>query len=179
MQGALQKWLSGQIKVQSVVATSVESTLTVTVTYAPLNTGVSQVQTFVYGGRRMIYTCCNENRRAAVLGNPAINGIDYLEVVDGPTIARGSPRQRTLLVHLPETGAATRTEAGQRPHHRRREHHRHRHRVDRPRPDSCAAAGQRRRGAPTSRSLPDAANILVVRLDRVRRLFALYAAAGQ
>ena len=50
VQGALQKWLSGQIKVQSVMATSVEATLTVTVTYAPLNTGISQVQTFVYGG---------------------------------------------------------------------------------------------------------------------------------
>jgi len=51
VQGALQKWMSGLIKVQSVTATSVESTLTVTVTYAPLNTGVSQVQTFVYGGQ--------------------------------------------------------------------------------------------------------------------------------
>ena len=50
VQGALQKWLSGQIKVQSVTATSVDSTLTVTVTYTPLNTGVSQVQTFVYEG---------------------------------------------------------------------------------------------------------------------------------
>jgi phage baseplate assembly protein W len=50
VQGALQKWLSGYIKVQSVVATAEESTLTVRVTYAPLNTGVSQVQTFVYGG---------------------------------------------------------------------------------------------------------------------------------
>ena len=50
VQGALQKWLSGQIKVQSVVATSVDSTLSVTVTYTPLNTGISQVQTFVYGG---------------------------------------------------------------------------------------------------------------------------------
>jgi len=50
VQGALQKWLSGQIKVQSVTATSVESTLTVTVTYTPLDTGVSQVQTFVYEG---------------------------------------------------------------------------------------------------------------------------------
>jgi Bacteriophage baseplate protein W len=50
VQGALQKWLSGLIKVQSVVATSVDSTLTVTVTYMPLNTSVSQVQTFVYGG---------------------------------------------------------------------------------------------------------------------------------
>jgi hypothetical protein len=36
--------------VQSGVASAVESILTVTVTYAPLNTGVTQVQTFVYGG---------------------------------------------------------------------------------------------------------------------------------
>jgi len=50
VQGALQKWLSGQIKVLSVAVTSLDSTLTVTVTYAPLSTGVSQVQTFVYGG---------------------------------------------------------------------------------------------------------------------------------
>lgn len=50
VQGALQKWMSGLIKVQSVVATAVESTLTVRVTYTPLNTGVTQVETFVYGG---------------------------------------------------------------------------------------------------------------------------------
>jgi hypothetical protein len=50
VQGALQKWLGGYIKVQSVVATADEGTLTVTVTYAPLSTGVSQVQTFIYGG---------------------------------------------------------------------------------------------------------------------------------
>ena len=50
VQAALQKWLSGYIRVQSVIATAQESTLTVTVTYAPLNTGVTQVQTFVYGG---------------------------------------------------------------------------------------------------------------------------------
>jgi hypothetical protein len=50
VQGALQKWLSNYIKVQSVVASAQESTLTVTVTYAPLSTGVSEVQTFVYGG---------------------------------------------------------------------------------------------------------------------------------
>ena len=50
VQGALQKWLSGMIKVQSVVALAVDSTLTVTVTYAPLNTGITQVQTYVYGG---------------------------------------------------------------------------------------------------------------------------------
>lgn len=50
VQAALQKWLSAYIKVQSVVAAAVGSTLTVTVTYAPLNTSVSLVQTFVYGG---------------------------------------------------------------------------------------------------------------------------------
>ena len=50
VQAALQKWLSGSIKVLSVVASAVDSTLTVTVTYAPLNTGITQVQTFVYGG---------------------------------------------------------------------------------------------------------------------------------
>jgi phage baseplate assembly protein W len=50
VQGALQKWLSAYIKVISVVASVHESTLTVTVTYAPLDTQVSQVQTYVYGG---------------------------------------------------------------------------------------------------------------------------------
>jgi phage baseplate assembly protein W len=50
VQGALQKWLSAYIKVKSVVASAQESVLTVTVTYTPLNTGVVQVQTFVYGG---------------------------------------------------------------------------------------------------------------------------------
>lgn len=50
VQGALQKWLSGYIKVQGVTVVAQEVVLTVTVTYAPLSTGVTQVQTFVYGG---------------------------------------------------------------------------------------------------------------------------------
>jgi|SRR5580698_3514850 phage baseplate assembly protein W len=50
VQAALQKWLSGYIRVQSVSASAQESTLTVTVSYSLLSTGVSQVQTFVYGG---------------------------------------------------------------------------------------------------------------------------------
>jgi uncharacterized protein len=50
VQAALQKWLSNYIKVQSVVATANESTLTVSVTYTPLNSDVTQVQTYVYGG---------------------------------------------------------------------------------------------------------------------------------
>jgi uncharacterized phage protein gp47/JayE len=47
----------------------------------------------------MIYYCCTENRRNQVLKNPAINGIDYLEVLDSEAVALDSPRQRTLLVH--------------------------------------------------------------------------------
>jgi uncharacterized protein len=50
VQGALQKWLSSYVKVQSVVASAQEAVLTVTVTYTLLGTDVTQVQTFVYGG---------------------------------------------------------------------------------------------------------------------------------
>jgi phage baseplate assembly protein W len=50
VQGALQKWLSNYIKVISVVVNVVEAQLTVTVTYQPLNTGVTQIETFVRGG---------------------------------------------------------------------------------------------------------------------------------
>lgn len=49
VQGALQKWLSNYIKVQSVNASAVESQLTVTVTYTLLSTDVTQVQTYVSG----------------------------------------------------------------------------------------------------------------------------------
>jgi len=50
----------------------------------------------------MIYSCCNENRRAAVLGNPTLNGIDYLELADDSAIP-ASPLQQTLLVHCLKT----------------------------------------------------------------------------
>jgi len=46
-----------------------------------------------------VYRCCNDARKAAVLGNPTLNGIDYLEVLDHDAIALNSPRQQTLLVH--------------------------------------------------------------------------------
>ena len=49
VQAALQKWLSSYVKVQSVVASAEDAVLTVTVTYTPLTTDVTQVQTFVYG----------------------------------------------------------------------------------------------------------------------------------
>src|SRR5664280_2953413 len=48
VQGALHKWLSGYIRVQSVQAQAEDAVLTVTVTYALLNTDVTQIQTFVY-----------------------------------------------------------------------------------------------------------------------------------
>jgi hypothetical protein len=47
----------------------------------------------------VIFRCCDERRKAAVLGNPTLNGIDYLEVLDLDAIPLNSPRQRTLLVH--------------------------------------------------------------------------------
>jgi len=48
----------------------------------------------------MHYSCCNDPRRAAVLDNPTLNGIDFLEVLDHDAIALNSPRQQTLLLHL-------------------------------------------------------------------------------
>src|SRR6516162_7824075 len=50
VQAALQKWLSAYVKVISVVASADEAKLTVSVTYSPLNTDVTEVQTYVYGG---------------------------------------------------------------------------------------------------------------------------------
>jgi len=50
VQGALQKWLGGYIKVKSVVASSQESTLTVAVSYELLPSDVTEIQTFVFGG---------------------------------------------------------------------------------------------------------------------------------
>jgi hypothetical protein len=45
----------------------------------------------------MIFLCCQENRRAAILGNPTINGIDYLEVLDHAAVV-ANLRQRVLFV---------------------------------------------------------------------------------
>jgi phage baseplate assembly protein W len=50
VQGALQKWLSGFINVQSVEATADDAVLTVRVSYSLINTDVTEIQTFVYGG---------------------------------------------------------------------------------------------------------------------------------
>jgi phage baseplate assembly protein W len=50
VQASLQKWLSNYIRVLSVECIAQEARLTVTVTYSPLNTDVTEIQTFVYGG---------------------------------------------------------------------------------------------------------------------------------
>jgi uncharacterized protein len=50
VQAALQKWLSSYVKVQSVIASAQDEVLTVTVTYIPLSSDVTEVQTFVFGG---------------------------------------------------------------------------------------------------------------------------------
>lgn len=47
----------------------------------------------------MNYSCCDEQRRTAVLAHPLLNGIDYLEVVDNPADAF-EQRQTTLLVYF-------------------------------------------------------------------------------
>ena len=46
----------------------------------------------------MIYKCCDENRKAAVLGNPVLNGIDYLEVLGFDAEPLGLQPQTILLV---------------------------------------------------------------------------------
>ena len=45
------------------------------------------------------YTCCDDNRRAAVDVHATLSGIDYLEVLDLDA-PPNSPRQRTLMVRL-------------------------------------------------------------------------------
>jgi hypothetical protein len=52
------------------------------------------------------YVCKNPLRRALVLENGTLNGIDFLEVLDDEAIPLGSPRQQTLLVHFLQAGPA-------------------------------------------------------------------------
>lgn len=47
----------------------------------------------------MTYSCCDKQRRTAVLAHPLLNGIDYIEVVDNPADAF-EDRQTTLLVYF-------------------------------------------------------------------------------
>ncbi|HEY1345679.1 MAG TPA: putative baseplate assembly protein [Streptosporangiaceae bacterium] len=47
----------------------------------------------------MIYQCCSDARRALVAGAPAVNGIDFLEVLDDPSLP-DDRRQRRLYLHF-------------------------------------------------------------------------------
>lgn len=47
----------------------------------------------------MIYSCCTERRRKAILEHPTRNGIDFLEVLDDAALPNNQ-RQRTLFVHF-------------------------------------------------------------------------------
>jgi hypothetical protein len=46
----------------------------------------------------VIYQCCDEHRKAAVLGNPTLNGIDYLEVLGFDAEPLGLQPQTILMV---------------------------------------------------------------------------------
>jgi hypothetical protein len=46
----------------------------------------------------VIYQCCDENRKAAVIGNPSLNGIDYLEVLGFDAEPLGLQPQTILMV---------------------------------------------------------------------------------
>ncbi len=59
-------------------------------------------------------TCCRENRREVIRRGGVSNGIDHLEVLDGPDVTEAE-RQRVLLVHLlddPSAGLLTLTPDG-------------------------------------------------------------------
>ena len=47
----------------------------------------------------MNYFCCDEKRRIALKGHPALNGIDFLEVVDNKDMPY-EERQTTLIIHF-------------------------------------------------------------------------------
>lgn len=46
-----------------------------------------------------LYHCCDDRRRAALLGHPALNGLDALEVLDDPALPLAE-RQRGLIVRF-------------------------------------------------------------------------------
>ena len=57
----------------------------------------------------MIYRCCDEKRKAAVLKNPTLNGIDYLEVLGFDAQPLGLAPQTILLVRCLKAAPTTLT----------------------------------------------------------------------
>jgi hypothetical protein len=47
----------------------------------------------------MIYSCCGDQRKSTVIGRPAFNGIDYVEVLDSEAVPLGLVRQQTLVLY--------------------------------------------------------------------------------
>jgi Baseplate J-like protein len=58
----------------------------------------------------MIYSCCNSVRQAYVLGNPTLNGLNYLEVLDTEAVPLGLPRQQVLVLHCLKDAPALTTD---------------------------------------------------------------------
>jgi uncharacterized phage protein gp47/JayE len=110
----------------------------------------------------MIYRCCQQNRRNAVAEHPTLNGIDYLEVLDRDA-PPGSPRQRTLMLHLLKSvpGGWTRDNVSIRGGERIRDP-----RIDWLAPADDLPVGELNPDEFTLlSSLPDAANVLVIRTE--------------
>lgn len=57
----------------------------------------------------MIYKCCDEKRKAAVLGNPTLNGIDYLEALGFDAQPLGLEPQTILLLRCLKAAPTTLT----------------------------------------------------------------------
>lgn len=58
----------------------------------------------------MIYACCNTNRKSAVQGNPTLNGLDFLEVLDVEAPPLGLPRQQVLVLHCLKAAPTLKTD---------------------------------------------------------------------
>jgi Baseplate J-like protein len=58
----------------------------------------------------MIYSCCDSARQTYVLGNPTLNGLNYLEVLDTEAPPLGLPRQQVLVLHCLKNAPALTTD---------------------------------------------------------------------
>ena len=108
----------------------------------------------------MIYSCCDELRAHVVRQTPALNGIDFLEVIDSaaPTEA---DRQRFLTVHFVKPLGTS--DAWRRAMFASR----------------AASASQNIKVLDASTGVGAEAHVLTVEVDQARRFLALHSAPGQ
>ena len=71
VQGALQQWLGDLIVVEAVSVEAEDATLRVTVQYVIRRNASARDADLRAGRRGMIYSCCDELRRAAVRAHPS------------------------------------------------------------------------------------------------------------